>query len=102
MPWPLITSAQRDSVQESPPRSEVSAHRNGDGWQFAVRDNGIGIDKQYWEQIFVIFQRLHTRQKYPGTGIGLAICKRIIERHGGRIWLDSQPGKGTTFYFTLS
>jgi PAS domain S-box-containing protein len=84
------------------PQIAVSARRNGNGWEFAVRDNGIGIDKQYWEQIFVIFQRLHTRQKYAGTGIGLAICKRIIERHGGRIWLDSEPGRGTTFYFTLS
>ena len=85
-----------------PPRIDVSAHRDGEGWRFAVRDNGIGIEQQYWDQIFVIFQRLHTRQKYPGTGIGLAICKRIVERHGGRIWLDSQPGQGTTFYFTLS
>ena len=85
-----------------PPRIDVSAHRNGEGWRVAVRDNGIGSEQQYWEQIFVIFQRLHTRQKYPGTGIGLAICIRIIERHGGRIWLDSQPGQGTTFYFTLS
>ena len=84
------------------PRIGVSVRRNGAGWEFAVRDNGIGIDKQYWEQIFVIFQRLHTRQKYAGTGIGLAICKRIIERHRGRIWLDSEPGRGTTFYFTLS
>ncbi len=87
---------------DRPPQIHVSARRNGDGWVFAVRDNGIGIEPQYWEQIFVIFQRLHTRQKYPGTGIGLAVCKRIVERHGGKIWLDSQPGQGTTFYFTLS
>jgi len=84
-----------------PPRIHVSARREGDCWTFAVRDNGIGIERQYWDQIFVIFQRLHTRHKYAGTGIGLAICKRIVERHGGRIWLESQPGEGTTFHFTL-
>ena len=87
---------------DRPPQIDISARRNDSHWEFAVRDNGIGIDREYWEQIFVIFQRLHTRQKYAGTGIGLAICKRIVERHGGRIWLDSQPGQGTTFYFTLS
>ena len=86
---------------EQPPRIHLSARREGDRWAFAVRDNGIGIERQYWDQIFVIFQRLHTRQKYPGTGIGLAICKRIVERHGGQIWLESQPGEGTTFHFTL-
>ena len=87
---------------DRPPEIHVSARREGCHWIISVRDNGIGIEPQYWEQIFVIFQRLHTRQKYAGTGIGLAICKRILERHGGRIWLDSQPGQGTTFYVTLA
>jgi PAS domain S-box-containing protein len=85
----------------TPPRIHVSARREGAQWVFAVHDNGIGIAPHNAEQIFVLFRRLHTRQGYPGTGIGLAICKKIVERHGGRIWVESQPGQGATFLFTF-
>ena len=86
---------------EEPPHIHVSAEHKGSQWTIAVRDNGIGIEAKQHEKIFEIFRRLHTDEVYPGTGIGLAVCRRIVHRHGGKIWVESQPGKGSTFYFTI-
>ena len=96
----LISNAVKFHV-EGPPHVEIRAESDGRMWNFAVADDGIGISKESGGRIFQMFQRLHTREEYEGSGIGLAISKRIVERHGGRIWFDSIPGKGTTFHFTI-
>jgi light-regulated signal transduction histidine kinase (bacteriophytochrome) len=96
----LIANAVKFHGQE-PPQVHISARRQDAEWVFAVRDNGIGMAPEQQERIFSIFQRLHHRSEYPGTGIGLAICKKIVERHGGKIWVESEVGRGSIFYFTV-
>lgn len=87
--------------ESAPPRISIAAELQGEQWLISVTDNGIGIESRHHERIFEVFRRLHTYQKVAGTGIGLALCRRIVERHGGRIWVESRQGEGSTFYFTL-
>ena len=96
----LVSNAIKFRRPDDPLRVHVGARRTGGFWEFSVTDNGIGIEAEYFDRIFVIFQRLHAKETYPGTGIGLAIVKRIIDRHGGAIRVESRPGEGSTFFFT--
>jgi signal transduction histidine kinase len=99
----LIGNAIKYRREGEDPRIHIGVEPDGFGWRFAVRDNGIGIPPEYKDRVFAIFKRLHKDDaRYPGTGVGLAICQRIVERHGGRIWVESDGnGHGSTFYFTL-
>ena len=97
----LVGNALKFTVAERIPEIHIGCERQGLGWHFFVRDNGIGIPARDFDRVFVLFQRLHSREEYSGTGIGLSLCQKIIERHGGRIWVESEPGQGTTFHFTI-
>lgn len=97
----LIENAIKFKKKTLDARIQISAKKQGSDWVFSIQDNGIGIDEQYQEKIFVIFQRLHSADEYPGTGVGLAICKKIVEFHKGKIWFKSKAGEGTTFFFSL-
>jgi PAS domain S-box-containing protein len=97
----LIANAVKFRNPGTAPEVHISAERKGDQWIFTVQDNGIGIEPQYRENIFGLFKRLHTNAEYAGTGLGLAICQRIVDRYHGRIWVESQPGRGSAFHFTL-
>jgi light-regulated signal transduction histidine kinase (bacteriophytochrome) len=97
----LIGNAIKFREKDVPPRIHISSERKEKECLFGVHDNGFGISPEFHDHIFVIFQRLHTREEFAGTGLGLSVCKKIVERHGGRIWVESQTGQGSTFYFTL-
>lgn len=97
----LVGNALKFRKPGQAPRIEIWAERDGGCWRVSVRDDGIGLDPQFSERVFAIFQRLHAREEYEGTGLGLAICKKIVERHGGRIWVESKQGEGAAFSFTL-
>jgi len=97
----LIGNAFKFTVPDRTPEIHLGCVRGADGWHFSVRDNGPGIAAKDFERVFVLFQRLHSREEYPGTGIGLSVCQKIVERHGGRMWVESELGQGTTFHFTV-
>ncbi len=98
----LLSNAIKFRSPSRPLQIQIEATRQSESWLFSIKDNGIGIEPQYTDRIFLIFQRLHHRAEYPGTGIGLAICKKIVERHGGRLWVESEPEQGSNFYFTIA
>jgi len=97
----LLSNALKFRNKDQAPEVKITVEKIDDFWQFSFKDNGIGIDKIYLKEIFIVFQRLHIRSDFPGSGIGLALCKRLVELHQGKIWVESEPGKGSIFYFTL-
>ncbi|MBK5273156.1 MAG: GHKL domain-containing protein, partial [Bacteroidia bacterium] len=97
----LVSNALKYSRKDHPTRIQISVTESEEHWQFAISDNGIGIAKDYFDKIFIIFQRLHNKDEFSGTGMGLSVTKKIIENLGGNIWVESEVGEGSTFYFTL-